>query len=757
MGDGHLRLAVDGAEGPFVAPARGALAADPLLSGRVQAQTLSPAGLFGSHVRYVVPLFQRPYVWTRDDQWDPLWEDIRALTEQLMDTAADPYGGLPVPPHFLGAIVLDQQRIPAGFIATRHVVDGQQRLTTLQLLLDAAQSVVEKHGAPMDAQALRVLILNDAAIAQHPDQVYKVWPTDRDQDAFRAAMDDDSEVGASLAETRIALAHSFFVTKIATWAGVEDDPDATVQRLGSLVRALRDHLKLVVIDLEPGDNAQVIFETLNHRGSRLLAADLVKNFLFQVVESQGADVAALYRAHWRELDSDYWRQQVSQGRFYRPRIDVFLNHWLTMTLLHEVPSDRVFVDFRDHVRRTKPPISELLTILASDAAVYAQLDKLPYDSVEGRFHYRVLRAMNSGVVGPLLLWLLRWDERRMPVEQRAKALTALESWIVRRSLCRATVKDLNRLVVDLLKALDEAGPETAGDTVENYLAAQMTDSRFWPTDAMLHAALAHAKLYSSLTRPRLRMVLEALEDSMRGPLGEGQPCPRNLSVEHVMPQAWREHWGADIDGDEVAALRRDQAVHTLGNLTLVSGKLNPTLSNRPWADAEAGDRGLGSTGKRSYLLRHSQLTLNSEIAAGNQSSWTEQDITDRTAELIDRMTTIWTRPPPPAMTQPAALAPEEPAESPDAGETTDGNISAHAGKYHALHDWLRQQIQDRLPMSFDSVEDVLGLPLPESARTHLAHWYDYDDTALGRAIRDAGWKATGVDLVDERVVFARER
>ncbi len=178
----------------------------------MQAQTLSPAGLFGSHVRYVVPLFQRPYVWTRDDQWNPLWEDIRALTEQLMDTAADPYGGLPVPPHFLGAIVLDQQRIPAGFIAMRHVVDGQQRLTTLQLLLDAAQSVVEKHGAPMDAQALRVLVLNDAAIAQHPDQVYKVWPTDRDQDAFRAAMDDDSEVGVSQAETRIALAHSFFIT-----------------------------------------------------------------------------------------------------------------------------------------------------------------------------------------------------------------------------------------------------------------------------------------------------------------------------------------------------------------------------------------------------------------------------------------------------------------------------------------------------------------------------------------------------------------
>lgn len=316
------------------------------------------------------------------------------------------------------------------------------------------------------------------------------------------------------------------------------------------------------------------------------------------------------------------------------------------------------------------------------------------------------------------------------------------------------MKDLNRLVVDLLKVLDKAGPETAGDTVENYLTSQTADSRFWPTDTMLRGALIDAKLYSSLTRPRLRMVLEALEDSLRGPLGEGQSCPRNLSVEHVMPQAWREHWGADINGDEVAALRRDHLVHTLGNLTLVSGKLNPTLSNRPWKDVEAGDRGLGSTGKRSYLLRHSQLTLNAEIASGNESAWTEQDIADRTDELIERLTAIWKRPAP-ATPQPATLAPEEPAEASDADDSADENGLVHTGKYRALHDWLRQHDQDELPMSFDAVEDVLGMALPQSARTHLPHWYGYDGTALGRAIRDAGWKATGVDLTDEQVVFVR--
>jgi hypothetical protein len=716
----------------------------------VLAQTLSPAGLFGPQYRYVVPLFQRPYVWTRDDQWDPLWQDIRALTETMMESAADPYGGSSVPPHFLGAIVLDQQRIPAGFIATRHVIDGQQRLTTLQLLLDAAQAVVAEHGAAMDAQALRVLVLNDATIAQNPDEVYKVWPTDRDQDAFRAAMNNGS-AAVSQASMGIGAAHQFFVSKITEWAVDAADPAGTTHRLGSLVRALREHLKLVVIDLEPGDNAQVIFETLNHRGSRLLAADLVKNFVFQIAESQSSDVTALYRAHWRHLDDDFWRQQIAQGRFYRPRIDVFLNHWLTMTLLREVPADRVFVDFRDFVWGTKPQIEQLLATLASDAGVYARLDKLPHDSVEGRFHYRIVRAMGAGVVGPFLLWVLRWDDVRMPGAQRAKALGALESWVVRRVLCRASMKDLNRLVVDLLKALDAAGPEVAGDTVETVLAAQTAGSRFWPTETMLHEALLHTPLYRSLTRPRLRMVLEALEDALRGPLGEGQACPRNLSIEHVMPQAWREHWGADVEkDDDAAALQRDQLVHTLGNLTLVNGRLNPTLSNRPWADDESGSRGAG---KRAYLLRHSQLALNAEIVAGHEASWTEADIAGRTDQLIRRMSTIWARPAS-AVGAPAALPAADATETGEGLENSD-DASTYAGKYRALHDWLRQQPEDQLPMSFDDVENVLGLALPPSARAHLTHWYGHEGTALGRAIRDAGWKATGVNLTDERVVFVR--
>jgi len=189
----------------------------------VQAFTHTPQVVFGTHVRYVVPLFQRPYVWNLEDQWQPLWADVANLAERVLEASTMP--GPAVPPHFLGAIVLDAQTNPTGFISVRHVVDGQQRLTTLQLLLDAAQEVAERHGEAFDAETLRVLVLNQPQVTQHPDEVFKVWPTDRDQDAFRAAMQNGVEVPPDLAASRIAQAHAYFVEQITSWA--EPDGDRT--------------------------------------------------------------------------------------------------------------------------------------------------------------------------------------------------------------------------------------------------------------------------------------------------------------------------------------------------------------------------------------------------------------------------------------------------------------------------------------------------------------------------------------------------
>jgi len=121
----------------------------------MHAEILSLTKIFTGDVRFQIPMYQRPYVWTEEDQWEPLWNDIEALAERIL--AAEPN----VSPHFMGAIVVAQRSAPVGDLNIRHVVDGQQRLTTLQLLLDAVEEIVRTHGREKDSHRLRPLILNN--------------------------------------------------------------------------------------------------------------------------------------------------------------------------------------------------------------------------------------------------------------------------------------------------------------------------------------------------------------------------------------------------------------------------------------------------------------------------------------------------------------------------------------------------------------------------------------------------------------------
>jgi len=614
----------------------------------MQSQTLTPFDLFGNQVRYTVPLFQRPYVWTRDRQWEPLWEDVRTVAERLLEAKeAQGLGGHTTEaiPHFLGAIVLDQKLVPTGFIQERQVIDGQQRLTTLQLLLDAAQEVVAAHGTESDAAALRGLIMNDRELTHSPDQVFKVWPTNYDREAFEAAMTDEVGIPDGLADSSIVKAHQFFGESISTWAELTGDPDKVRVRLNALASALRQYLRLVVIDLESGDNAQVIFETLNHRGTPLLAADLIKNAIFRQAESDGLDVEQLYESSWKRFDSKHWRKEIVQGRLRKPRVDVFFNYWLVMRTGREVPADRIFTDFSDYVRASNADLESTVGDLNHHASVFEQFDQFPSHSLAGTFVYRVLQVLDQGVMAPVLLWLFGQPEDVYEPGQKDKALQALESWAVRRMICRWTTRAVNRTIIDLVELLVASGPRRAGDEVVKFLLSKEGEAAGWPTDQDVVGAIEVAPLYKAITRARLRMLLEALEDDRRTPKSEEEHCHRwRLTIEHIMPQGWREHWHLPgFDHPEVESSRRDSLVHTLGNLTLVNNKLNPALSNRPWTDPETSTRGLGDTGKRSIIDDNSVLLLNHDIIQQHVDAWSEDSVTERGRHLGHRIITIWPR------------------------------------------------------------------------------------------------------------------
>jgi hypothetical protein len=732
----------------------------------MQAQALTPAEIFGYHVRYVVPLFQRPYVWNRRDQWEPLWEDVRAVAQRLLD--GPPTNRPAVAPHFLGAIVVEQAPTTVGSVAVYHVIDGQQRLTTLQLLLDAARLVAQELADPSrddaatepepgtdgadvaaDAALLARMVRNDPAVRRDNDEL-KVWPTLADRDAYRAALADVAGTAP------VAQAHAYFVEAISEW--VYAGPAAT--RLSALTRALTAHLRAVVIHLDPGDNAQTIFETLNHRGAPLLAADLIKNLVFRLADARGLDVVGLYQRYWSELDGPFWRAYVRRGRQVVPRIDIFVNYWLVMRLTREVRTDEIFAGFRDHLDTVDERLEDTLTALARDAETYATaLTEEPDDAVAAQFCYRVFEALDTGALMPVYLWLMRWSPQRLPVEQRDQALHALESWVVRRWLCGLPSKDTTNVVLDLLSEVEDAGPELAGEATEAFLLRQRISARVWPADPVVRKALKTSAVDGRPLRPRLRMVLEAIEDHQRTEKSEGQACERGLTVEHVMPLGWRQHWNGGAD--PATAVLRDTLVHTLGNLTLARWKLNADLGNLPWTDGEAGAQGLGGTGKRSELARHSLLRINADLVSRNPDAWTADAITERSAALATVIIALWpravpTRPP----ADPPALVPIESSVSPvSTVSTVEVDELADLGtgsKYPRLTEFLRQQTADPLPLTFQQVVDVLGGPLPPSARTSIPYW-SRNNAALGKAISAGGYRPTNVDLWNERLILTKGR
>jgi hypothetical protein len=288
----------------------------------MQAATVEVTALFDRDIRYLIPIFQRNYKWNQDNHWQPLWDDIRDVADHILE-----FGEMSdVPPHFLGAIVCEQMEVFGRDAHAVGVIDGQQRLTTLLLLLIGLTRVCEQRDATNDAEYLRGFIENKVAVVKdRVEHRYKVWPNVADrEDLLRAAR---GESGPSLPQQAV----DFFAESIDRWLemGEIDDPlddeDATpTERLDAVITAITRHLKLVKIDLEPNDNAQVIFETLNARGERLTDSDLIRNFLFRRADEEQADVEALHAQYWNGFESSTWSDPIAHGRHQRDRMHLFL-------------------------------------------------------------------------------------------------------------------------------------------------------------------------------------------------------------------------------------------------------------------------------------------------------------------------------------------------------------------------------------------------------------------------------------------------
>ena len=586
----------------------------------------TPLQLFNLPQNFVIPLFQRPYVWKEGEQWEPLWNDIRRVAELRI---AEPHMNVT---HFLGAVVLQSHEAQSRRLTTWNVIDGQQRLTTLQILADAACASLVQSGHARLAGQLERLTHNDEIYVDDGDSRLKVRHLNKDRAAFDEVMVAEPPIDhADLehSESQIVAAHRYFSTVVGQWLGSAETDQYEV-KAKELTNVLLDGLQLVSIELEASENSQEIFETLNARGTPLTAADLVRNFVFQRLDAEGSDTERAYREDW-PFETRFWTREVSVGRNLVSRSSLFLNQWLVARTGEEVSPQATFNRFKSYVElESSHKMADLLPIIKLQAMQYeawTESAARPGGSLTPT-EMAVYRMQASGVeiLKPLLIWLHE-PGRALSQDVVARIVRSAESWIIRRQLLRLSGSDLGRVVADVIAANSSAPADELAERVTSHLARLNVTSTYWPGDEELRLSLATEAAYTRYPRGRLRMFLEAIEDQYRSETGQPQIERKGYPIEHLLPRSWKDNWPVTLP-EEVEA--RQARVNRLGNLTLLTQSLNSKVSNGPWLK------------KRSALLDHNTITLTGRVIKQTEGhAWDEELIDARTAELIETLIQVW--------------------------------------------------------------------------------------------------------------------
>lgn len=626
----------------------------------MKANAVPLLALFERKMRLEVPLFQRQYVWSREQQWEPLWEDISRKFVEYLDGRKDG------PVHFLGAMVLDQKLTPSTHVEKRQVIDGQQRLTTLQIFLAAMRDFCVEQECEELAKEFRSYTLNSGMMADPEVDKFKVWPTQLDRKQFTNVVSLGSREAIDAAHPltrrkyarkydprpRMVEAYFFFSDQIREFflGNGDETPLAGDQPLAARIeesfQALKNALQVVAIDLEKDDDAQVIFETLNARGEPLLPADLLRNYIFLRAARLNEPQEALYEKYWRRFDEEFWRQEVRQGRLIRPRSDLFMQHYLASRQAVDIPIKHLFVEYRFWIEKKRPfPTveAELATLAKQGANFRRIIEPKKDDPIFGLATF--MERFDIRTAYPLLLYLTEQD---LMARDWADISTVMESYLLRRVVMGWSTKAYNRIFLNLLKTLRKVGCTSLN--LRQALSELEGDTSAWPSDEKFGEAWQTQHIYQVLNNAKIVHILRRLSDSYLTNRNEEITIDGALTVEHLLPQGWIENWPlpdgtkgmtwnemieAEPGDLRVAATRaRNAALQTIGNLTVLTQALNSSVSNGAWVT------------KRPEVMKSSLLPINQQLHGFD--TWDEEAIHKRGKDLFSRAIRLWPGPSPKA-------------------------------------------------------------------------------------------------------------
>lgn len=556
--------------------------------------------LLNTSRQFIVPIFQRNYSWQKS-QYEQLWFDILRASKFKEKQN-----------HFIGSIVYIDMGTPAGRPQQLLLIDGQQRLTTISILLCAIKDYVQKFN-------LETKLINLAKIKNqflyNSDEIdedrYKLLLNVQDKETYIKLID-NTIFTVNKPATNIIKCYEFFYERIEDF----------IKQYGQIDEIYAGIFKLSLVSIsldKDSDNPQMIFESMNSTGKDLSQTDLLRNYLLMDLTPEKQ--TRLYKTYWKPMEElfgeDIYKNDVN-------KFDYFIRDFLTLKsdTGHICKINNVYENFKRYYLDNNCEKFAVLKDLFTYAKYYACIDLLQENDDELKLYWQEFKKLDSHVVYPFLLKLYDDYSRQILIkEDFKKILQVVISYLWRRAICEIPTNSLSKTFATLYQAVDK------DDYVNSIIKAFVFKSSYkrFSSDYEVREKLQTKDIYHFRLR---KYLLEALENYYhKEPIDLNTA---NYTIEHIMPQniehnlSWQQMLGENWQ--EVHSLY----LHTLGNLTITG--YNAEMSNKSFVEKVNGESG----------FKHSHLKLNESIAQSDV--WNKKAIQRRTNILTDIILKIWKYP-----------------------------------------------------------------------------------------------------------------
>lgn len=556
--------------------------------------------LLNTSRQFIVPIFQRNYSWQKS-QYEQLWFDILRASKFKEKQN-----------HFIGSIVYIDMGTPAGRPQQLLLIDGQQRLTTISILLCAIKDYVQKFN-------LETKLINLAKIKNqflyNSDEIY--------EDRYKLLLNvQDKETYIKLIDNTIFTVNKPVINIIKCYEFFYERIEDFIKQHGQIDEIYAGIFKLSLVSIsldKDSDNPQMIFESMNSTGKDLSQTDLLRNYLLMDLTPEKQ--TRLYKTYWKPMEElfgeDIYKNDVN-------KFDYFIRDFLTLKsdTGYICKINNVYENFKRYYLDNNCEKFAVLKDLFTYAKYYACIDLLQENDDELKLYWQEFKKLDSHVVYPFLLKLYDDYSRQILIkEDFKKILQVVISYLWRRAICEIPTNSLSKTFATLYQAVDKE------DYVNSVIKAFVFKSSYkrFPSDYEVREKLQTKDIYHFRLR---KYLLEALENYYhKEPIDLNTA---NYTIEHIMPQniehnlSWQQMLGEDWQ--EVHSLY----LHSLGNLTITG--YNAEMSNKSFVEKVNGESG----------FKYSHLKLSESIAQCDV--WNKKAIQRRTNILTDIILKIWKYP-----------------------------------------------------------------------------------------------------------------